>query len=197
MSPFSRAPLIAAVSILAGAGITTTEAAHAAETDFLNRFRGSWSGQGTVQREGLSQPRQVACSVTGFADQNRVSVQGNCRAAVIFSRQIRADLTYDPASATYRGTYTGSRIGPARLTGARSGDAVNLRIEWPRPVNGDTQAAMAIRNDGRGTLRISVADNLSPGGPDPADLGNCPAAPVIRSRIGRELHVTFEMTVQV
>jgi hypothetical protein len=42
---------------------------------------------------------------------------------------------------------------------------VNLRIEWPRPVNGDMQASMVIRNDGRGTLRITVADNLTPGGP--------------------------------
>ncbi len=42
---------------------------------------------------------------------------------------------------------------------------MNLRIEWPRPVNGDTQAAMAIRNDGQGRLRITVADNLTPGGP--------------------------------
>lgn len=41
---------------------------------------------------------------------------------------------------------------------------MNLRIEWPRPVNGDTQAAMVIRNEGQGRLRITVADNLTPGG---------------------------------
>jgi hypothetical protein len=33
------------------------------------------------------------------------------------------------------------------------------------PVNGDTQATMVVKNDGRGTLRITVADNLTPGGP--------------------------------
>jgi hypothetical protein len=107
----------------------------------------------------------VTCSVTGYPDENRLSIQGTCRAAVVFSRPVGADLTYDPRSGTYSGTYTGSRIGPARLTGSRSGDAVNLRIDWPRPVNGDTQAAMVIRNDGRGGLRLTVADNLSPGGP--------------------------------
>jgi hypothetical protein len=48
---------------------------------------------------------------------------------------------------------------------SRSGDAVNLRIEWPRRVNGDTQAAMVIRNDGQGILRIIVAGNLTPGSP--------------------------------
>jgi hypothetical protein len=137
----------------------------AAETDFLQRFRGNWAGSGKVQREGASQPRQVTCSVTGSPAENRISAQGTCRAALIFSRSIGVDLAYDPRSGTYRGTYTGSRIGPARLTGTRSGDTVNLRIEWPRPVNGDTQAAMVIRNDGQGTLRITVADNLTPGGP--------------------------------
>jgi hypothetical protein len=164
MRPFPRVPLIASAAMVASAGIMSTEAAHAAEIDFLNRFQGSWSGYGTVQREGRSQPRQVTCSVTGSPEENRLSVRGNCRAAVIFSRPIGADLSYDPRSGIYRGTYTGSRIGPARLTGTRSGDAVNLRIDWPRPVNGDTQATMVIRNDGRGALRITVADNLSPGG---------------------------------
>lgn len=38
-------------------------AAQAAEANFLERFRGSWSGSGKIQREGTSQPRQVTCSV--------------------------------------------------------------------------------------------------------------------------------------
>jgi hypothetical protein len=139
--------------------------AQAAEVEFLDRFRGTWSGSGKIQREGRSQPRHVTCSVIGSPAENRISAQGNCRAVLIFSRQIAVDLHYDPGSDKYRGTYTGSRIGPARLTGSRSGDAVNLKIYWPRPVNGDTQAAMTIRNDGQGTLRITIADNLTPGGP--------------------------------
>ncbi len=140
-------------------------AAHASEADFLDRFRGNWAGSGKVQREGTSLPRQVSCSVSANPDANRLNVQGSCRAAIIFSRPIGALLIYDPRSGEYRGTYTGSKIGPARLTGTRTGDAVNLRIDWPRPVNGDRQAAMVIRNDGRDALVISVADNLSPGGP--------------------------------
>ncbi len=155
-----------AVAILSCAATTLTwSLVQAAETDFLGRFRGNWSGSGKVQREGNSQPRQVTCSVTGNPAENRISAQGNCRAALIFSRPIGVDLAYDPRFSTYRGTYTGARIGPARLSGTRNGDTVNLKIEWPRPVNGDTQAAMVIRNEGRGTLRITVADNLTPGGP--------------------------------
>ena len=157
--------LIAAATLSCGVAALTSSAAQAAEADFLERFRGTWSGSGKVQREGNSQPRQVTCSIAGSPAENRISAQGNCRAFAIFSRPIGVDLAYDPGSGTYRGTYTGSRIGPARLTGRRQGDVVNLRIEWPRPVNGDTQAAMAIRNDGQGRLRITVADNLTPGGP--------------------------------
>lgn len=139
--------------------------ARASETDFLERFRGTWSGSGKVQREGSSQPWWVTCSVTGNPTKDGISAHGNCSAIVIFRRQIGVDVSYDPRSGTYSGIYTGARIGPARLIGTRTGDALNLRIEWPRPVNGDTRAAMVIRNDGHGTLRITVADNLAPGGP--------------------------------
>jgi hypothetical protein len=157
--------LIVAATLSCAITAVTWNSVQAAETDFLERFRGNWSGSGKVQREGNSQPRQVTCSVTGSPTENRISAQGNCRAVLIFSRPIGVDLAFDPRSGLYRGTYTGSRIGPARLTGTRSGDVVNLRIEWPRAVNGDTQADMVIRNDGQGTLRITVADNLTPGGP--------------------------------
>lgn len=137
----------------------------ASEASFLERFRGHWSGAGKVQREGSSPPRQVSCTVTGSPTENRISARGDCRAALIFRREIGVDLAYDPHSGTYRGSYIGSRIGPARLAGIRSGDALNLRIEWPRLVNGDTKATMVIQNDGRGILRIAVADNLIAGGP--------------------------------
>lgn len=137
----------------------------ASEADFLERFRGNWSGSGKVQREGSSQPQQVTCAVMGNPTKNRMSAHGNCSAFVIFRRQIEVEVSYDPRSGTYRGTYVGARIGPARLFGTRTGDALTLRIEWPRPVNGDTQAAMVIRNEGQGTLRISIADNLTPSGP--------------------------------
>ena len=157
--------LIATATLSSTFAALTWSSAQAAETAFLERFRGTWAGSGKVQREGTSQPRQVTCSVTGNLAGNRISAQGTCRAVVIFSRPIGVDLASDPRSGTYRGIYTGSGIGPARLIGTRRGDAVNLRIEWPRPVNGDTQAAMVIRNDGQGQLRITVADNLTPGGP--------------------------------
>lgn len=139
--------------------------ARAAEADFLERFRGDWSGSGKVQRDGGTPPRHVTCSIMGRPTDNRISAQGSCRAYLIFVRPVAIDVIYDPRSGAYHGTYTGARIGPARLSGTRSGDALNLRIEWPRPVNGDTQAAMVIQNDGHGILRMTISDNLTPGGP--------------------------------
>jgi hypothetical protein len=160
--PTSAHKIAAVLAIAIAASVPSSAAADPA---FLDRFRGTWSGSGKVQREGRSQPRQVTCSITGMPAENRLTAQGSCRAAVIFSRAIGVDLAFDPRTRTYSGTYTGSRIGPAQLSGTRRGDTVNLRIRWPRLVNGDTQARMVIRNDGRGMLRITVSDNLSPGGP--------------------------------
>jgi hypothetical protein len=55
----------------------------------------------------------VTCSVTGSPAENRIIAQGNCRAVLIFTHQIRVKLTFDPRSGTCRGTYTGSLIDPA------------------------------------------------------------------------------------
>lgn len=138
----------------------------AAENTYLDRFKGGWNGTGKVQRGIDSSPWNVQCTFKGVTpDPNHISIQGTCRAAIIVQREIGVELTYDPASGLYKGTYTGARVGPAQLSGTRTGDAVNLAITWPKPVNGDTRSNLTIRNGGGGTLRITVADNLTPGGP--------------------------------
>ncbi len=91
-------------------------------------------------------------------------MSGTCRAAVIFSRNISATLQVDE-SGNYSGTYVGSSIGPAKLSGKRQGDAVNLTITWPKEVRGDTTAAMTIRNAGNGQVSIVITDEVPAGGP--------------------------------
>jgi hypothetical protein len=162
MTPVRKAALAAGAVALVGVGELQVRAA---EDAFLDRFKGSWTGSGSVQRNAETSPWRVNCTVFGNPGENRISIQGNCRAALIMQRQVGADLTYDPRSGLYRGIYIGARVGPARLSGRRDGDAMNLRIAWPKPVNGDMEARMVIRNEGRGTLRITVSDNLFPGGP--------------------------------
>lgn len=134
------------------------------EAAFLQRFAGSFTGSGQVQRNASERPNNVKCELTGQPTTAGVSISGKCSVFVI-SREIQADIHYDPASGRYNGTYVGSKVGPAKLSGTRQGDSVVLAITWPKPVNGDTDATMTIRNSGNGELAITVSDRLTPGGP--------------------------------
>ena len=139
--------------------------AHAQEeSEFLKRFEGTFKGGGSVSRNESEKATKVNCTMNGNSSASSLSMSGTCRAAVIFSRKISADLQVD-GSGRYTGTYVGSSIGPARLSGKRSGDAVNLTITWPKPVRGDTQAAMTIRNSGNGQVSITITDEVPAGGP--------------------------------
>ena len=150
--------------LLLAAGAVISSPAVAAEADFLMRFAGSFSGGGTVQRNAEEGPAEVSCTLTGQPSTTGISMSGKC-GAFIFSKQIRADLTFDEASGRYSGTYVGSSIGAAKLSGKRKGNSVVLTITWPAPVNGDTKATMTIHNSGNGQLAITVTDEVSPGGP--------------------------------
>jgi hypothetical protein len=136
----------------------------AAESEFLSRFDGSFSGGGLVQRDAGEIPSKVSCRLTGEASETVLSMSGRCRAH-IFSKRLKAEISFDPSSGRYSGVYVGSSIGPAGLYGRRKGDAVVLTITWPKPVNGDTEATMTIRNSGDGRLTITVTDEIAPGGP--------------------------------
>jgi hypothetical protein len=136
--------------------------ASAADDDYLDRFVGAWSGGGTAQRTFDSDPRDVECTATGTRSGDTITVSGTCRALLVFSRKVEVTIAYDAASDRYGGTYVGSRIGPARLSGEREGDALDLTLTWPRVVNGDRTAQMMIKNAGDGRLSIVVTDR--PGG---------------------------------
>jgi len=158
-------PVLRSTALAIGlASLLAVAPAAAAESDFLSRFEGTFSGGGKVSRNESESPTKVSCTMNANASANSLSMSGTCRAAVIFSRRISADLKVD-GSGRYTGTYVGSSIGPARLSGKRSGDAVNLTITWPKPVRGDTTAYMTIRNAGNGKLAIIVTDEVSAGGP--------------------------------
>lgn len=136
--------------------------ANAAEAEYLGLFNGSWSGGGTVIKGSI--PWQVSCHAVGKPGENHIVIKGDCSVAII-DVPIAADITYDPATGRYSGTYVGAKVGPAHLSGKRSGNVVNLAITWPKPVHGDTRAKMIIENDGNGSLRIVVTDNTVPDGP--------------------------------
>ena len=93
--------------------------AQAAERPFLDRFPGAWSGSATVIDKGRT--LNVSCQVTGAPDDTHISIRGHCNAGLI-GRAISADLTFDPNTGRYSGTYIGDDVGPAHLSGKRSGD---------------------------------------------------------------------------
>src|SRR5690242_13515132 len=106
----------------------------AAEKEFLSRFEGSFSGGGTVIRKADEGPNRVNCTLTGQPSETGISISGRCGIAG-FSKQIGANLRYNPATGAYSGTYDGAAVGTAGLYGKRKGDSVVLTITWPRPVN--------------------------------------------------------------
>ncbi len=152
----------AALCLLSGLGAPL---AQADEQDFLNRFDGTWSGSGQVRRNAQSPVFNVTCTVAGDRAAIRMAIDGNCRGAIVVTREIGAKVRYDAATGIYSGTYIGARVGPAAISGRRNGDSVNFTINWPKPVNGSTKAQMTIINDGHGTLRIRVISRPSPNAP--------------------------------
>jgi len=158
-APIRQAPIITGSIAPAGQALPA-----APESDFFGRFAGSFSGSGEVKRNARASADQVRCTLRGRPLADGVSISGRCGAS-IFSREISADIRFDPASSAYTGTYIGSNAGPARLWGRRQGDRVVLTVTWPKPVNGDTKAIMTIHNSGNGALAITVVDAVHPGGP--------------------------------
>lgn len=121
----------------------------------LDRLEGRWSGKGTIQRNLDASPTRVSCDMTGDASSGGFDLKGACRAA-IFTRPVGASLRRSGNG--YIGSYVGSRIGPASLSGRPTGDAVSLAIVWPREVNGDRNATMTIQSLGPDRFRITVTD---------------------------------------
>ncbi|MGQ4273209.1 hypothetical protein [Terrihabitans sp. B22-R8] len=157
MTYLTRTALVAGLAVLAGPAFAQTS-----EADYAKRFDGSFSGGGKVRTEANGSPWNAKCKVTGKSSPTSVSIKGTCTAAVVVSREIGADLKISP-DGTYSGTYVGSKIGPARISGKRSGDTVRLNVTWPKPVNGDTKATMTITNKGNG-FTFAVDDLDQPGG---------------------------------
>jgi hypothetical protein len=151
-------------TILAVATATLAPAAiQAGEGDYIGLFGGLWSGTGMVLND--SKPWNVNCKATGQPGMNRLSIQGTCSVFVI-SVPISAEISYDPKSGRYNGTYVGGDMA-AKISGKRRGDTVDFTMTWAKPINaeGDVHARMTIINSGKGDFRI-VIDNLKKSGPE-------------------------------
>jgi len=153
--PWSTIPLL---SLLAGpVGAAPT---------ILERYAGLFSGSGTVVEGPNADSHRVRCRFTILArGATGLSLQGTCWAYLIIARSISADLAWDPRSGQVTGTYTGSRVGTARLTGRQAGEGFDLTIEWPQPLYGDTTAQMKVASLDDDRFRIVVTDRIGVNGP--------------------------------
>ncbi len=154
------APFAAALLIT----LTPAVSAMADETNFLSRFEGKWSGGGSMKPTAKAPSVPLDCVANGNSSARTLSLGGKC-SALILSRVLSADLKYDPATNRYTGVYITAGDPPAALSGTRAGDALVLAVKWPKPVNGDSDATMIIRNAGQGKFSFTVRDAVEPGGP--------------------------------
>lgn len=132
----------------------------------LDRYTGSFNAEGVVADGPDATPREVSCDFKVLQRHpNQIALDGTCWAYLIFSRSVSADLSVDPRSGRVTGTYTGSRVGPARLTGRLDGPAIDVLINWPQPVNGQMTADMRIVSLAPDRLQILVTDRGGQGAP--------------------------------
>ena len=75
------------------------------------------------------------------------------------------DLDLVPGSGRVTGTYTGSRVGKAQLTGRQVGADLYLTIQWPKPLYGDTTANLRVASIDPNRFRIVVMDRIGVDGP--------------------------------
>ncbi len=157
---FRRLPygIILLLSLLAG---------HAgAAPAVLERYAGTFSGAGTIVEGPDARSHHVSCRFTIVPQgATGLSLQGTCWAYLIIARSVSANLAWDPGSGRVNGTYTGSRVGTARLTGRQAGADFDLTIEWPRPLYGDTTAQMKVASLDQDRFRIVVTDRIGVDGP--------------------------------
>lgn len=137
--------------LAAGAG-----PARADESAFLRSLEGNWAGKGSVKVRVTAPTIRVSCKFTSAAAAGSLTLDGDCRGLLVFSRHITATLKADGSK--YSGTYVGAGTGPAGLRGIRTGSAIDLGITWAKAVNGDRKARMTVQKSGKNGMTLTTTD---------------------------------------
>ncbi|WFU12007.1 hypothetical protein QA646_18855 (plasmid) [Rhizobium sp. CB3090] len=149
MSCFARVLLTLSIGLLPGL-------ATADESNFLQSLQGKWSGKGTIIRRIGTSPIDVTCIFAVTASAPSLSMRGNCRALLVVSRAISADLRVN--GQRYNGIYVGPSGGRSGLSGVRQGNTIDLVVHWAKEVNGDRTANMEIQKIGGNSLNLRTID---------------------------------------
>jgi len=115
------------------------------ETGFLSSLEGRFSGNGTLQNAGGSS-RSLTCEFNGDQEGLRLSLDGSCSTAAVFSATIKIELRHDPKTGRYAGTFRESTRTVANLAGTRQGQRLTLAFN---------ETAESVRPNPPATLTIS------------------------------------------
>ncbi|MEP3279097.1 MAG: hypothetical protein ABJN26_24310 [Stappiaceae bacterium] len=148
--------VLSLVFLIYGNPIQRVSTASAGEDDFINTLTGKWQGSGIVKVKTTAPGIAVDCKFRSIADEQSLSLDGICRAFVVITKRISAELVI--ANGRYSGVYRGARTGPATLGGSREGNDVALKIGWAGIVNGDQMAQMNIQRRGANQLVLEISD---------------------------------------
>lgn len=119
------------------------------ETAFLQSFEGRFSGTGTLERAGGSS-HALSCKFDGDHAGSRVTLNGNCSTALVFSTSVRIELRYDPRTQRYEGAFREGKGTVADLAGTRQGQRLSLSF---------TETPESVRPNPPATLTISLKDD--------------------------------------
>lgn len=125
----------------------------------IERFNGTWEGEGRVLRDEDGKTRGVNCRVENTLVRNTSKTAGECRAMIIFKREVGSEITLQP-DGTFTGVYRGADNGPARLKGSLQGDTLELEMTYSKPVFGDNKALMKITIPADDAYSVSVYDHV-------------------------------------
>ncbi|MFC7396698.1 hypothetical protein ACFQU1_05760 [Chelatococcus sp. GCM10030263] len=151
---------------VAGLVLGMAGSSEGAEAAPLDRFTGSFSATGMVVEGPKATSHRVTCNFSATRQGSRaILLRGTCRAYLIISRTITASLVLAPNGNRVTGSYTGARVGTARLSGRMRGNAIDVAITWPKPLYGDTRADMRIVSPTPDQMRIVVTDRIGASGP--------------------------------
>lgn len=120
----AKAFAAATLLVLTQPALAEPEAGHG-ETGFLDSLEGRFSGSGTLQNAGSSS-RALKCQFNGDHEGERLSLDGSCSTAAIFSATIKIELRHDPKTGRYAGTFRESTGTVANLSGQRQGQRLTL-----------------------------------------------------------------------
>jgi len=144
-------------ALLAVCIVVISASASASPRNFLSGLSGDWSGSGRAYLKGLGNI-PASCTMKAGGGSDALLMDGRC--GVLFYKIPLGLQLKDAGGGKFTGVYTGSRTGPAALSGMLDGNKLTMNITWGGEVNGDRSATMILQRTGADTFSQTVFDKV-------------------------------------